>query len=123
MPERVIHVIKPYNRELTPAAKVLRKHMTPQERRLWYGFLRNHPIKFYRQRVIRSFIADFYCSKAKLVIELDGSQHYTDDGLAYDKERSAILNGLGLRVLRFSNTDVDNNFACVCSVIDGIVNS
>jgi very-short-patch-repair endonuclease len=114
-------MILPYNRQLTPAAKQLRKNMTPQEKHLWHNFLRNHSVKFYRQRVIQSFIVDFYCSAAKLVIELDGSQHHTGEGLVSDQERSAVLNGLGLRVIRFSNDDVDKNFTGVCKIINGLV--
>ena len=70
----------PYDRHLTERAQALRREMTPQERKLWYQFLRQYPVKVYRQRVIDHFIADFYCAKAKLVIELDGSQHYTEQG-------------------------------------------
>jgi very-short-patch-repair endonuclease len=91
--------------------------MTPQERRLWYDFLRLQEPKFYRQRVIGNFIADFYCFKASLVIELDGGQHYTEQGLAYDAERTAFFESWGLRVLRFPNLDVDNNFGSVCTSI------
>lgn len=108
----------PYDRHLTERAQALRREMTPQERKLWYQFLRQYPVKVYRQRVIDHFIADFYCAKAKLVIELDGSQHYTEQGKAYDEERSAILHGYGLKVLRFSNRDVNNHFDAVCETID-----
>jgi len=108
----------PYNSKLNPTACYLRKEMTPQEKHLWYDFLRNYPLKFYRQRVINNFIVDFYCSQAKLIIELDGSQHYTEQGFAHDKERTKILESLGLRVVRFSNTDVDKNFNGVCQMIN-----
>ena len=107
----------PYNKKITPAAKWLRKNMTQQEKRLWYDFLRKYPTKFYRQRVIANSVVDFYCSEVKLVIEVDGSQHYTEEGVAYDKERTAILEAIGLRVIRFSNADIDRNFANVCEVI------
>jgi very-short-patch-repair endonuclease len=107
----------PYNKKLTPNARSLRKEMTPQERRLWYDFLRNYPVKFYRQRVIANFIVDFYCSKAKLVVELDGSQHFTADAQIYDKERTEILESLDLKVIRFSNAEVDENFNGVCTII------
>ena len=107
----------PYNKKLTPAARELRKEMTPQEKHLWYDFLRDYPVKFYRQRVINNFIADFYCSQAKLVIELDGSQHYTEEGIAHDNERTIILESLDLRVIRFSDSDIDKNFKNVCKMI------
>ena len=110
-----------YNSKLRDRARELRKNMTPQERHLWYDFLRNYPIKFYRQRVIDYFIADFYCSSASLVIELDGSQHFTEDGHVYDEERTAIINHYGLTVIRFSNSDIDNNFESVCRKIDQLV--
>ena len=110
-----------YNNELTPAARSLRKNMTPQENRLWYGFLRDHPLKFYRQRTIKNFIVDFYCSKAKLVIELDGSQHYTEQGIAHDEERTTILESLDLKVIRFTNLDIDNNFDSVCAIVNEII--
>ena len=107
-----------YNSRLKGNARALRKNMTWHEKRLWYGFLKNHPIKFYKQRVINTYIADFYCSKAKLVIELDGSQHYEPDALIYDAERTEILKTYGLTVLRFSNSEIQNNFSKVCQVIN-----
>ena len=106
------------NRELLPQARELRRNMTKQERRLWYDFLRYYPAKVYKQRIIGNFIVDFYCHAAKLVIELDGSQHYTTDGKAYDTERSAMLEGYGLQVLRFTNADIDCNFTQTCDEID-----
>ena len=82
-------------------ARRLRREMTPHERKLWYLFLRKYPVKIYKQRIIGRFIVDFYCASAKLVIELDGSQHYEPQGMAYDSARSAFLTALGLEVLRF----------------------
>ncbi|MBR2929253.1 MAG: endonuclease domain-containing protein [Oscillospiraceae bacterium] len=99
-------------------ARRLRRDMTPYERKLWYLFLRKYPVKIYKQRIIGRFIVDFYCASAGLVIELDGSQHYESEGIAYDAERSAFLNGLGLEVLRFSNRDIDRDFHGVCVQID-----
>lgn len=107
-----------YNKKLIPNAKSLRKTMTKQEKHLWYDFLSKHPIRFQRQKTIDNFIADFYCFKAKLIIEIDGSQHYTEQGQAYDIERTAILERYGLRVLRFTNKDVDMNFEAVCNTIN-----
>lgn len=91
--------------------------MTPHERKLWYLFLRTYPVKIYKQRIIESFIVDFYCAKAGLVIEADGSQHYTEQGECYDQERTKILQGYGLKILRFSNYDIDHHFESVCEQI------
>ena len=99
-------------------ARRLRREMTPHERKLWYLFLRKYPVKIYKQRIIGKFIVDFYCASAKLVIEVDGSQHYESQGMAYDAERSAFLSALGLEVLRFSNRDIDREFHGVCEQID-----
>ena len=102
-------------------ARQLRREMTPQERKLWYLFLRKYPVKIYKQRIIGSYIADFYCAAAKLVIELDGTQHYEQQGLVYDAARSEFLKGLGLEVLRFSNREIDREFHAVCERIDTVV--
>ena len=107
-----------YNKKLIPYAKELRHNMTKQEKHLWYDFLCNYPIRFQRQKTIDNYIADFYCSKAKLIIELDGSQHYTEEGEEYDQIRTDILERYGLEVIRFSNADVDKNFVGVCEAID-----
>jgi len=92
--------------------------MTPQERHLWYDYLRYYPVKIYKQRIIDNYIADFYCAKARLVIELDGSQHYTSDGREYDSIRTEVIQKYNLEVIHFLNGDVDNKFNGVCSVID-----
>ena len=102
-------------------ARRLRREMTPHERKLWYLFLRKYPVKIYKQRIIGRFVVDFYCASAKLVIELDGSQHFEAQGVAYDMERSAFLQALGLRVLRFTNRDVDRDFCGVCEQIDLVI--
>ena len=99
-------------------ARRLRREMTQQERKLWYLFLRKYPVKIYKQRIIGRFIVDFYCASAKLVIELDGSQHYEPLGKVYDSERSSFLEAQGLKVLRFSNRDVDRDFRGVCEQIE-----
>ena len=99
-------------------ARRLRREMTSHERKLWYLFLRKYPVKIYKQRIIGRFIVDFYCASAKLVIEVDGSQHYESQGMACDAERSAFLSALGLEVLRFSNRDIDRDFRVVCEQID-----
>ena len=107
-----------HNPTLTPQAKALRQAMTPQEQRLWFGYLRDYPIRILRQKVIDRFIVDFYCAKARLVIEIDGKQHETKQGRAHDHERTQYLQGRGLTVLRFSNIVVDYNYANVCDMID-----
>ena len=99
-------------------ARRLRREMTPHERKLWYLFLRKYPAKIYKQRIIGGYIVDFYCACAKLVIEVDGSQHYEAKGMVYDAERSAFLSALGLEVLRFSNREIDRDFRGVCEQID-----
>jgi very-short-patch-repair endonuclease len=111
----------PYDKKLIPRAIKLRKDATPQENKLWYRFLNKYPVRFKRQKPIENFIADFYCDSAKLIIELDGSQHYTEDGSQYDEARSKKLECYGLLVLRFTNFDVDKNFDIVCGQIDETV--
>ena len=105
------------NHKMLPVARELRRKMTPQEKKLWYDFLRKYPVKFYKQRIIESFIVDFYCADARLVIELDGSQHYTEQGMQYDMERSAVFEQYGVQVLRFRNQDVSAHFEMVCEQI------
>ena len=92
--------------------------MTKEERHLWYDFLKTYPVQFKRQYPIGIFIVDFYCASAKLIIEVDGSQHYESHGLTYDAERSQFLTEFGLGILRFSNRDIDRDFQAVCMQID-----
>ena len=108
----------PYKHNLIDRAKELRREATPQENHLWYDFLRSYPVRFQRQKTIGSFIADFYCHRAKLVIEIDGSQHYEPQGMAYDEERTAIFSEFGIEVLRFSNAEINIQFKAVCEAID-----
>lgn len=112
---------KKYNKKLVPIAKTLRKNMTDEEKHLWYDFLKGYSIRFYRQKVLDKYIADFYCSKAKLVIEIDGSQHYDDIGLAYDKRRTEFIEKYDLIVLRIPNNEIRENFNNVCEYIDFLV--
>ncbi len=95
--------------------------MTKEEKHLWYDFLSTFEPKFQKQRAIGEYIVDFYCHKAKLVIEIDGSQHYDDEYAAYDKNRSEYFNSLGIRVIRFSNIDVMQRFQAVCECIHNVV--
>jgi len=110
-----------YNENLIPRAKELRKNMTPQEKHIWYDFLAGYPVRFQRQKTIGIFIADFYCAKARLIIEIDGNQHYTKEGLASDTERTFILNDLGISVIRFTNFEIEKHFNAVCQMIDETV--
>ena len=110
-----------HNQELTYNAKLLRKNMTKEERHLWYDFLKNYPVRFLRQKVIDSYIVDFYCAQAGLVIELDGSQHYEEAALLYDKVRTEQIENRNLTVLRIPNNEISKNFSGVCEYIDHIV--
>ena len=109
------------NPSLVSFGRKLRKEMTKEERRLWYNFLSKYPVRFYRQKILGQYIVDFYCAKAKLVVELDGSQHFDETGLVRDAIRSQYLESLGLHVLRFSNTDIHRNLRGVCQAIDNTV--
>ena len=106
------------NGKLTEKAQKLRKAMTKEEAHLWYQFLCRYPVRFHRQYVIGNYIADFYCHQAKLVVELDGSQHYDPEEKAYDERRTQYLRMQGLEVLRYSNLDVMRQFRQVCESID-----
>ena len=110
--------MKEYNKENIPLAKTLRKNMTPWERKLWYEFLRDYPIRFQRQKAIGNYIVDFYCAKAGLVIELDGGGHYTAEQTEKDNIRTKDLANMKLSVIRICNLDVDRNFLGVCEHID-----
>ena len=105
------------NSSLTPNARNLRKNMTKEERHLWYDFLRNLPVRVHRQKVIGRYIVDFYIAEEKLVIELDGSQHYEEFASHKDAQRDAYLNALGISVVRYSNADVNRRFREVCQDI------
>ena len=102
-------------------AKALRKNMTPQERHLWYDFLRTYPSKIYKQRIVGPYIVDFYCAGAKLIIEVDGSQHYDAAEQDYDARRTEYFEALGLEVVRYSNTDINVRFAEICDSIDYLI--
>lgn len=110
-----------HNKKLVSFAKELRKNMTKEERHLWYDFLRCYPVKFIRQKVIGNYIADFYCAKAKLIVELDGSQHYDEENIQKDKQRTEYFKNYEISVIRFSNLDVLQNFEGVCESIDAAV--
>ena len=104
-----------------PCSQELRKNMTRQERHLWYDFLKSYPVQFHRQKQFGRYIVDFYCSRAALVVELGGSQHYDPSGKQYDEKRAAYLRELGLSLRRYNNRDVDERFEAVCQDIDEAV--
>ena len=110
-----------HNKQLVPMAKRLRSEMTKEERHLWYDFLRSYPVRFSRQKVLGKYIADFYSAEAKIVIELDGSQHYEDANMKHDAERTAFIEGYGLSVIRIPNNEISKNFRGVCEYIDARV--
>ena len=110
-----------HNKDIVPTAKMLRKNMTEEENHLWYDFLRTHPVRFSSQKVLGKYIADFYCAEVKLVIELDGSGHYTEEGKQYDLLRTEYLEQFGITVVRIINSEVNRNFRGVCEYIDKIV--
>ncbi|MBD2461330.1 endonuclease domain-containing protein [Oscillatoria sp. FACHB-1407] len=111
----------PYNPALISKAKELRQNMTPAEKKLWYQYLRTFKFKVLRQRPIDYFIVDFYCPSLKLVIEIDGESHFTQDGQDYDQARTERLEGYGLQVLRFTNQQVLKDFENVCWAIEGLI--
>ena len=106
-----------HNSKLSNNAKALRRNMTKEERHLWYDFLKGLPVMVHRQKVIGNYIVDFYIAEEKLVIELDGSQHFEDAGKQADAVRDAYLNSVGVMVLRYSNADVNQRFRGVCEDI------
>ena len=110
-----------YNPKNLPLAKAMRKNATPQENRLWYDFLRSYGVRFRRQQPIDNFIADFFCCQAKLVIEIDGSQHFTEEGKRSDAFRTEKLEGYDLKIIRFTNRQIETNFRGVCQYIDQTV--
>jgi len=116
-----MNITRKHNPKLTKQAKHLRKNMTKEEKHLWYDYLSEYPIRFLKQKVIDGYIADFYCSKARLVIELDGSQHYKSKGLEKDHIRTKKLEERNLTVLRIPNRSIHDNFEGVCRYIDRMV--
>ena len=110
--------MKEYNKSIIPLARDLRKNMTPWERKLWYQFLNQYPLRFQRQKVIGEYIVDFYCAKAGLAIELDGGGHYCQEQMEKDEHRTRMLEKMGVRVVRICNLDIDKNFAGVCDFLD-----
>ena len=110
-----------HNHMLVPFARKLRKEMTKEECHLWYDFLRDYPVRFSRQKILGNYIADFYSAKAQIVIELDGSQHFDDENILKDAERTEFLEKYGIKVIRILNSEVNSNFRGVCRYIDSLV--
>lgn len=110
-----------YQTHLKSYAQENRRNPTPEEKQLWYGFLRKHGHQFRRQKCFGCYIVDFYCSDARLIVELDGSQHFSPEGKVWDENRTAYLASLGLRVIRFTNAQVNREFDAVCRAIDAAV--
>ena len=106
-----------YRRRLKRSARSLRRDPTPAERKLWFEFLRDLPLRFSRQKPLGNYIADFYCASRLLIIEVDGDSHFTDQGEIYDGRRSAVLEGQGLQIIRFTNLEVMDQFEAVCGRI------
>ena len=113
--------MKPYRKTNIAYAKELRKEMTEYEKKLWFTFLRTYPVRFQRQKAIGTYIADFYCAKAKPVIEPDGSGHFEEAQQRYDADRTKYFERIGLRELRFTNLGIDKNFKGVCEMIHNTV--
>ena len=110
-------MIVDYNLNLTPIAQTLRREMTPQEQKLWYQFLTKQRLRFQRQKPIHQYVVDFYCYRAKLLIEIDGAQHHEAEAAANDEYRDAVFASIGLAVQRFTNSEIDNDFANTCKRI------
>lgn len=110
-----------HNASLTSNARNLRKNMTKEERHLWYDFLRDYPVRFLRQKVVDNYILDFYCHEARLIIELNGSQHFENAGLLKDHIRTEKLQERDLLVVHIPNNEVNQNFRAVCEHIDILV--
>ena len=111
----------PHNTHHIDKARQLRKNMTKEEKHLWYDFLRPYPVKIMKQKPIGNYIVDFFCESAKLVIELDGSQHFEEEGQAADSRRTAYLESLGLMVMRYSNREINQEFRAVCENLDRLI--
>ena len=119
----IMHTNRTDNKKLTGVSKMLRRNMTEEEKHLWYDYLKNLPQTIHRQKVIGNYIVDFYCAEAKLVIELDGTQHRTKQGMQDDFLRDTFLNNLGITVVRYSNLDILENFSGVCADIKSKIDS
>ncbi len=109
------------NKSLVPLAQKLRKNMTREECHIWYDFLKNHPIKFTRQKIIGYYIVDFYAPALKLVIEIDGGHHFTEQGILFDTKRAEFFQKRNIVVLRITNDSIHNCFEKTCIKIDDFI--
>ena len=107
-----------HNKDLVERAKFLRNNMTKEEKHLWYDFLQKSPFRFSRQKILGKYIADFYCAKAKIVIELDGSQHFEKETREYDNKRTEFLEKYGLKIIRIPDGEINNNFEGICRYLN-----
>lgn len=114
-------MLHPRNDSLLEKARELRKNMTEEKKKLWFMFLRKHRLRFRRQEIIGNYIADFYCKERKIVIEVDGSQHYEHNADVYDKERTEYFEELGITVVRIMNSQVNKDFQNVCLYLNEIL--
>ena len=105
------------NSQITVLSRNLRNNMTKEERHLWFDFLQNLPVRINRQKVFHNYIVDFYCARYNIVIEVDGTQHYLTEGAGKDEVRDAYFSDRGIKVLRYSNADINKNFRGVCEDI------
>ena len=110
----------PYNPDLKERAKELRKNITKAEKKIWFDFLKKSDFRFLKQRPIDNFIVDFYCRELNLIIEIDWDSHYENWALEYDSERTNFLEWYGLKVVRFTNLEIYNNFESVCERLDNL---
>ena len=110
----------PVNSTLDKYAKENRKNMTDEEKKVWYQILRGHDPEFHRQRIIGNYIVDFYCPKLKLIIEIDGYQHFYEENKEYDSKRTEYFEKLGFYVLRFENTEVNKDIEEVRYIINNV---
>ena len=108
----------PTNKKLKNLSQILRRNQTKEEKKLWFDFVKDYEVQFNRQKIIGNYIVDFYCKKANLIIELDGSQHYQKQGEENDIKRTKYFEKLGIQVIRFSNYEINTNFNGICETID-----
>ena len=118
MDEVLQRMINIYRSDLRKKAQILRKNMTPQEKHLWYDFLRDYRPRFYRQKPMLTYILDFYCPTARIVVEIDGSQHFEEQAAIYDDKRTQELRNIGLDILRYTNREINESFESVCQSIE-----
>lgn len=108
----------PYKKDNKVLANNLRRNITPEEKKLWYQCLRLFPVRFNKQKRLGNYIVDFYCHKARIVIELDGEQHYEEEAIIYDQQRTKYLEQFNILVLRYTNRELKANFKGVCEDIE-----